>query len=178
MLVRTATITWSAAANASSYELYVDNATTGQVSDLTKLTGTSYTPTSNLTAGNYDVYVRASTLPARQAPGAAHRNLYVLGSLPGLSVVTGPGAGIAGLTPTITWEAAINASTYELYVDNTTTGQVSDLTKLTGTSYTPTSNLAAGNNKRGCPRSTLSTASRLERRETFTLRVRSLDRPR
>ena len=70
--------------------------------------------------------------------------LTLLGSLPGTSAITGPAGTIANVTPTITWTAAPNAATYELRLTNIATRATTDLTGLTGNSYTPTSDLAAG----------------------------------
>ena len=55
------TIAWDAAANATTYELRLANRSTGKVVDMKGLTGTSYTPASDLTAGNYSVIARAFT---------------------------------------------------------------------------------------------------------------------
>ena len=140
----TPTVTWNAAANDATYELYLQNTSNGQVSDLTKLTGTSYTPASSLTAGNYQAWLRAFSSDGTASGWSAADPFTLLGSLPGQSAVTGPWGSITNLTPTITWNAAVNASTYELYLLDASTNQGTDLTKLSGTSYTPPSSLVLG----------------------------------
>jgi len=54
-------LTWTAVTGAAGYDLWVDNLTTGQRQVIRELnlTATSYTPSFDLTAGTYRVWVRA-----------------------------------------------------------------------------------------------------------------------
>ena len=145
----TPAITWSAAANAARYELWVNNVTTGQtqVIWLTNLTTTSYTPTTPLVADTYRVWVRAYNGAGQTSPWSATLDFTITAPapLPAIPTVTGPVGSTTNTTPAITWSAAANAARYELWVNNVTTGQtqVIWLTNLTTTSYTPTTPLAA-----------------------------------
>ena len=110
---------------------------------MTGLTGTSYTPADTLTAGNYSVRTRVLNSTGQVSAWSPAQTFTLLGALPGPTVATGPLGIVADLTPTITWEAAPNAATYELRV--TSAGRTrADLTGLTGTAYAMTSDLTAG----------------------------------
>ncbi len=56
---------------------------------------------------------------------------------PGNVTVTGPNGSTTDSTPTITWNAATNAASYEIHVYSMTQGQlIESATSISGTSYT------------------------------------------
>ncbi len=106
------------------------------------LTGTSFTATSDLTLGNYQVWVRAISLMG-EATGWGTPVQFRVGP-----VLTSPteGSSVSG-GAAFTWRTHSDAATYELWVDrvngNTSTRVIMQ-TGLTGSSFTPASPLAAG----------------------------------
>ena len=139
----TPAITWNAAANASTYELYLLDASTNQGTDLTKLSGTSYTPASSLALGSYQVWVRAFN-GAGQASAWSSGESFIVAAL----APTGPGGTIATQTPTFTWTSSTAANHYDISLTDATTGQATRYSNLTGTSLTLTAAqaLTPGNN--------------------------------
>ena len=136
----TPTFTWNAVANATNYELWVYHANTNthQIVYETGLTGTSFTPTTALPAGSYTFWVRAHAPDhVSSAWGVGQFNLGVVLTAPALLT---PNGNTTDTTPTFSWNAVTDASTYELWVYSITTNthQVLYQNGLTSTSYTPT----------------------------------------
>lgn len=142
----TPTFYWTAASHATHYELAVDNTSTGQTNAVYKsnVIGTTYTPSEAIADGVYNVRVRAWN---GSVPGSWSRvhDFTLQAALPGTSVVTGP-SGTNDSTPTFTWTTATNATRYELWVNNSTTGQSRVIynSNITSTAYTPSTPLAEG----------------------------------
>jgi hypothetical protein len=140
----TPTFSWNAVSGATQYEVYVWNRTTGAVVD-TRVQGTSWMPSSNLSSGSsYRWWVRALDT----AGGASAWSSALDFSKAALATPTliGP-TGTADPTATFSWNAVDGASSYEIYVSNLTTGQVIDQ-RVSGNSWTPSSGLASGDSYR------------------------------
>jgi len=130
------TLTWSGISNATSYQVYVNNITTGQaqVINVTGVTGTSYTATTELPIGNYKVWVRGFTATGQASLWSAAA---VWNVRPKTTVLN------SGRTETsdsfsIGWNPIPGATTYDVWVDRLTssTSQYFRNTTVTGTSVT------------------------------------------
>ena len=93
---QTPTIAWGAASSASSYEVWVNNRTTGEeeVIHESGIVNTYYTPSSNLAYGDYRVWVRGSNTTG-DGPWSDHRDFRVLDPAndpPPVPVLTAPPA--------------------------------------------------------------------------------------
>jgi hypothetical protein len=128
--------TWSAVSGAGRYDIWVRNLTTGQdqVIRNTNVNGTSFTSPINLTEGHtYRWWVRANVGGDWQ-PWSAHRDFTVQ------AVYTPSLVGALGSVPTsqplFAWTTVPNATRYDIWVRDLTTGQdqVIRLTNLTSTS--------------------------------------------
>jgi uncharacterized delta-60 repeat protein len=136
------TITWTSLANATRYDLWVDNLTTGasQVVRQMNLATNSFAVSTTLSTGQYRVWVRAFNVG-----GAATAWSKAFDFLVGIPTVTAPTGTVLTVTPTITWTAITGTLRYDLWVDNLTTGQsqVIRQTNLTAASFTPSTPLTA-----------------------------------
>ncbi len=147
-------IVWTAVDGAASYDLWVNNLSTGR-SQYIRQTNIARTPTyfdpPVLTQGNYTAWVRAANGNGEYSPWSTGY-LFTVDILPPATPrMTGP-LGLNGSTtvttikPTFTWTAAARASVYDLWVNNMTTGQGQIVRKsdITTTSYTSIANLPQG----------------------------------
>ncbi len=134
----TPTINWSATAGATSYDVYVHR---GTQSLLRNVTGTSWTSDTALAADVSSVQVRPVN-----AAGVGQWSAPLGFSTSGQTTLTSPGTTTSDRTPTFNWIPVTGAIRYTLQVDNLTTGVTRVIREdgLTGTSFTPTSNLALG----------------------------------
>jgi len=160
----TPTFSWAAVANATSYTVWVDDASTQgklqQVYAATALgcaagTGTcAVTPTVTLAPGKGNWWVKATTAGG-DGPWSAGLAFTVPAAFaPAAPTPLGPTGTVASTTPTFSWAAVPNATSYALWVDDASTAgkvqQVYAATQLgcaagTGTcAVTPTVALAIG----------------------------------
>ena len=122
------TFSWSAAAGAASYYLYVLDNTSNQPASFdtatTALVSTSYTPTAALTAGhNFTWYIGAEK-SGPNGPIAWSTATFALAALPAPTQFNPPPAGPAQTLPfTFSWSAVVGANHYYLYLLDTTTNQ-------------------------------------------------------
>jgi predicted phage tail protein len=141
----TPTLTWTAGAGAVRFDLWVDNRTTGvsQVIREMNLTATSFTPADALPSGSYRFWVRAFNAAGDAGLWSGPRDFQI--TPPAAPVLTGPSSA-AGSTPTFTWNASPNATRYDLWVDNVSTGQSQLIREpnLTTTSYAVPAPLISG----------------------------------
>jgi hypothetical protein len=138
-----AEFTWTAAASASVYELWVTNLTTRErVIHRTDLNEASFSYGGTLAAGTYRVWVRAGN-GAGWSAWSTGVDIKV-GSTPSQPVLTLPRT-LAADNPGFTWEAVGDADRYELWVTNMDTrARVIHRTDLTDASFTFSGVLAAG----------------------------------
>jgi hypothetical protein len=129
----TPALTWSAASSATSYDVYFGTAASPALAGNT--TGTSYTP-GTLTANTvyyWTVVAKNSAGSTSSATWSFTTQLPVPGTPAGPSPATGA-TGVS-LTPALTWSAASNATSYDVYFGTTASCALAGNT--TGTSYTP-----------------------------------------
>lgn len=137
------TIAWSTVPGAVKYELWVANITTGINPVLrTVIADTSYTPTSDLGLGRFQIWVRA---------GFADQS-FTAWTLPHTFEIKTPVVIIpmapyqqSGF-PVIQWTALAGAVRYDLWIDNLTTGvsQVIREQNLTDTQFVPAAEMPLG----------------------------------
>lgn len=140
------TITWNAAANADHYEFHVYSTTRGQlvIMDL-HLSATSFTPSSTWSNDDYRVFVRGVSATGIEGDWTTY-DFTITAAKPGTVTMTGPIGTTSDSTPTITWNAAANAGSYDILIYSTTRGQlVAPATNVTGTSFTVSSAFANDN---------------------------------
>ncbi len=134
---------WSAVLYAYSYEIWVNDNTTGapQVVHNGNVTGTSYTPGVTLAIGDhYTWWVRAVSANGLVGSWSVGQTFSTTAAPSLLSPVTGT---IGTLTPQLSWASAIGAARYWLWVNDNTTG-VSQVVnqRLATTSYNVTQPLS------------------------------------
>lgn len=133
----TPTITWTAVAGASTYEVYILSIQgNSKALHQTNINDTSFTSPA-LPAGPYRYWVRVT--------GATVWSNPVEIDTTGRTNVLGPIGNTTDRTPTISWQPVDEAIQYELWVNELgVRDKIIYRTSLTTTSFTPTSNLAAG----------------------------------
>lgn len=141
----TPTITWNAATNADHYEIFVYSTSRGQlVVNDNNVSGTSFTMASEMADDSYRVYVRAVNGDGTPGIWTAADFSVTNPASPGVVTVTGPGASTSDTTPTITWNSAANATSYEIHVYSMTRGQlVGYATNVSGNSISFGNDIAA-----------------------------------
>lgn len=119
-------ITWSAVADATRYELWVNNLTTGTALVINKtgvnaLSTTSYVSTEGLGSGTYRIWVRGKNGQGEFGLWSAPITHTVLAP----PVITQPNTGgTFDRTPTFAWTATTGATSYDLWVGNANTNAI------------------------------------------------------
>lgn len=146
----TPTFTWNAVGGAASYDIWVNDLTTGQTAVIrnTAVAGTSYSPTTPLIVGHEYLWtVRANSSTAEPGLWATHRSFKVVppDSIAGPQI-QGPMGSQLDATPTFQWTAVSGAAVYDIWVNDQTTGQsgVIRVKDVAGTTFTPTVDLVSG----------------------------------
>ena len=147
----TPTFRWQAADGAQSYDLWVDNMSTG-VQQVIRVTvphkanakEISYTPAGALTAGDYRWWVQTTATTGLKTSFSAGVDFTV----PVPSIIN-PRGSIATNLPLFTWNGVAEYVSYELWVDNVTTGdkEVLRVSDITTKSYQTTLPLENGDFK-------------------------------
>jgi len=137
------TFTWSGVSGATSYELSIASLTTGTNPYIRRtVSGTSFTPTSDMAIGRYSVTVQGIRADGTRTTTSP-------------TIVTEVDAPVTLITtststpsqqPTISWNALPGATRYDIWVDNRTTSasQVIRNANVLTTSYTPPAPLNFG----------------------------------
>jgi hypothetical protein len=135
---------WTASPNATTYDLWVSNNSTGQTYRNVSVAATSYTFAQSLSVGSYTFWVRA--IAAGGASSAWSTGLSFSITALGTPVLTSPLTNTTNASPTFTWNAVSGATYYDLWVSDTTTGQSEAIRNghVVGASYVPTTPLAVG----------------------------------
>lgn len=144
------TFRWTAVAEASHYDLWVNNLTTG-VSGVVRqkdVEGTSFTAAGLVNGDSYLWTVRAIHATGNAGEFAAHKS-FTISTTIGAPTLIGPTGTIFNQTPTFEWNAVAGAIRYELFVtlqptDSGNPTTALHRTNLTSTSYTPTTPLVSG----------------------------------
>jgi hypothetical protein len=132
---------WQTVLGAGSYEVLVQNRqTNATVANPTGVTGTTWSPSVPMADGEYRWFVRAYGPAGIVGAWSEVRSLNVGGK----PILLTPPGQASSRTPLFSWSAVQNAVRYELWVSRIGVGTVINLTNLTNTSYTPTSDLATG----------------------------------
>lgn len=138
---------WEAVADAAHYDLWVDNVTAG-LSQVVRqsVPATTFSPDTALPRGTYTFWVRAANSSGDFSDWSVPGSFVVDAVVPASPALFGPGSSTADVTPTIAWSASAGATTYDLWVDNLTTGatQVIRQQSLTTNSFTPADALPLG----------------------------------
>lgn len=151
------TFTWQSTGEdfpqGSTFHLWVNNQSTGEsrVIQEKELSETSYTAADALAPGHYVAWVRAKSALGEESSWSQQMTFTVEVELPDDSEVIGP-VPSSGDTkvrtdrPVFRWEAAANAATYQLWVNNTTLNitRIVHETGLTGTTFQAEDSLPQG----------------------------------
>jgi hypothetical protein len=136
---RTPTFRWQAADGARSYDLWVNNLTTGKsqvirviVPHVANASTISYTPAAELLSGDYRWWVRTIAVSGDQTAWSSGLNF----TIP-RPAITAPLGAITTDLPRFTWTGVSQYVSYELWVNNLTTGTQKIIYEkgLTTTSY-------------------------------------------
>jgi hypothetical protein len=116
------TFIWSAVAGADSYDVWVNDLTTHQSQVVRQTTtSTSLTSPASLMLGHqYKWWVRALSNAGNNSSWSAGGTFAVVLSSP---IVGGPTGALPNAQPTFTWSLVAGANLYDVWVDDTTTGQ-------------------------------------------------------
>jgi hypothetical protein len=136
------TFEWSPVTGAATYEIFVRNRSTGTTEIYeTGLATPQFTPATDLADGPYRWWAIAVSAEGVRSLWSDPTDVFIGGR----TTVTAPTATTSNTTPEFRWLAVEQATRYDLWVDevggNT---QVIREQNLTGTTFTPTSPLAAG----------------------------------
>jgi hypothetical protein len=147
----TPTFTWNAVAGADHYDIWIDDLTTGQSQAFrnSQVTGTSWTPSSAMVHGHsYRWWVQA--VGSDGETSAWSRSLDLRIAPPATPTLTGPSGTSTNAAPTFTWNAVAGADHYDIWIDDLTTHQSQAFgnSHVTGTSWTPGSDMAQGHSYR------------------------------
>ncbi|MEZ6060825.1 MAG: hypothetical protein R3C19_10710 [Planctomycetaceae bacterium] len=132
------TISWSELPGAVRYDMWVNNVTTGesQVLRNTDVTGTSLTPDQDLEFGRYHIWIRGIDALGRPAAWSELVE-YSLGPQP-----LNPANPTFEQRPVFEWTATAGVGSYEIFV-RSSSGDIRQ-SGLTGTTWTPSTDLAPG----------------------------------
>ena len=137
------TIFWSPATGAAGYDIWVDNLSTNTSAVVRSTTvDTWFTPTMDLGIGQYAAWVRSVTLDGNKS-GWSPRFTFKIAPAP---VITPPNLILPTARPSISWSGLPGAARYDVWVDNLSThqSQVVRNASVTGTSWSPTTDLPMG----------------------------------
>ncbi|HZZ78785.1 MAG TPA: choice-of-anchor Q domain-containing protein, partial [Gemmataceae bacterium] len=136
IITATPTFTWSAVAGVSTYEIRVNDLTTGQANVIDQMvSATTFTSAQPLKLGHmYQWQVKA------QQTWSSSATFTVSVAIPTPLSPTG----IQNSTPTFTWTPAASAATYEVQITDLVSKQVIKSGRIAGTSWTPTVALTSG----------------------------------
>lgn len=125
------TFTWTTAARAVKYDLWVNNITTGQAQIIRKqdLTATTYTSLANLPQGDYRAFVRGINAGGDVGEWSDTFTFTIDEPVPVTPLIVKPTSNAAGsvenANPTFEWTMTTDAPLYELKVDDQTLGGTS-----------------------------------------------------
>lgn len=130
------TISWNSVSSATGYEVWIRNRSTGLRQVYQTVTGTSFTPSSDLGIGQFTVWVRAISTSGEVPSAWSHPlNFRIKAAVTSISTAPHP---TTGLTQ-ISWAALPGAARYDVWVNrlDVATSQAFRNQNVTGTSVTP-----------------------------------------
>ena len=136
-------ITWTASANAVSYDVFIKNNATGvngQVS--VNVTSTTFTPNIDLEIGSHTVWVRAVSSAGIKSAWSAAKNFTITTQATMAPMIRNQFTS----RPNIVWKDLPGAVKFDVWLDSTTVGQVSTviLHNITGKSWQSATDLPLG----------------------------------
>ena len=141
----TATLTWAAATNAASYDVYLWTGATAPTIPVTSVTTTSYNAVGLTGSTQYKWYVVPKNASGVAATGcSANQTTFTTAVTPATPTCvtnTSPanGSTIAGTTTaTLTWTAAATATSYDVYLWTGATAPATATANVAGTTYNAT----------------------------------------
>ena len=139
---------WTAVVNAARYDLWVDNMSTGETQVIRQpmLTGTMFTATTPLAAGDYRAQVKAFNSVNEGGLWSAIHNFTIVAEPAEAVEWISPSGVTLNPRPTFAWTEVPDALRYDLWVNNLTTGerQVIRQPNLTQTWFRSDEDLSAG----------------------------------
>ncbi len=138
-------VTWNQVPNALRYDLLLTNLSTGVEQLYVDIPQTSFVRREPLGIGTYRVLVRAVDQLEKSGFWSVARDFKVV-TAPTFTAPLTTGSLVGGTFPEIAWSAVIDASGYELVVNNLTTGQANVILQkdLKTTSYRSVEGLGSG----------------------------------
>jgi hypothetical protein len=133
-------IAWRSLPGAARYEVYVSSSTvSGFLHRDATITGTSWTPTSDLAIGRYQAWVRGFSIDGVPAAWSQAISMIVV---PAPSLIS-PLHATFDRTPTLTWTSVSGAAQYVVRVRNANTGivVVNETVMAPATTFTPLTEL-------------------------------------
>ncbi|MBL8813542.1 MAG: hypothetical protein JNM43_25475 [Planctomycetaceae bacterium] len=140
---QTPTVTWGAVAGALSYDVWIQNLSTGvNPAVQANVATTNFTPATALGIGKFRVWVRARFANNAISAWSTSRD-FTINTAPVITTQTSP---IPSGTPLLAWSNLAGAAKYDLWISNITTGQSQFIRQqaLTQNSYQVTTNLGVG----------------------------------
>ena len=135
------TLSWNALPGAAKYDLWVNNLSTGEQVFRQDVTGTSFTPATDLPMGFYRAWIRGIDAKGNFANWSVLQEALVV---PAPTPIA-PLSSTFDRTPTFTWNPVAGAVSYELYVKSQITGaMVINGISTVDTNFTPATNLTDG----------------------------------
>jgi CshA-type fibril repeat protein len=135
-------ITWPEVPGAASYDVWVNNRSTGESQYLRdEVTENRWTPAAEMDLAEYHIWVRARAADGFSANWGTRQHFYVTPT----PTVTSPVNSTFDRTPTFQWGEISGATSYGIQIRSQMTGNViADLTGLQTPEYTPVEALSDG----------------------------------
>ena len=140
---QTPQLIWTAVKGAASYDVWISNLSTGQSPQLqVNVAGTNYTPTAALGIGRYRMWVRSRSTGNQPSAWSAAKDFQIT-TAPVTGEVASP---VYSGMPLISWSPLTGAANYDLWINNTSTGQSQVIRQqsLTTNSYQVPASLGLG----------------------------------
>lgn len=140
------TLKWDAVAGADGYEVYYTSVATNAAGYIRHVVTTnSFTPSSDLPIGGYNIWVRVKQLDRTASPWSKPVAVRV-STIPAFNEVQ---SGQTGQQPVLSWSPVAGAVRYEVWINNLTTGRTKVFwdDKITATSLTASQLTGFGNQR-------------------------------
>ncbi len=136
-------VTWQALSGAASYDVWVNNTSTGEVQLIRQtVNSNSWTPAADLPMSRYRIWVRGVAADGYFGGWGVRRDFYVAAA----PVPDSPAVPTFDRTPQFSWSEVAGADSYGIYVKSLANGAViANLNGLATPEWTPPVNLADGN---------------------------------
>ncbi|MEP6728441.1 MAG: PA14 domain-containing protein, partial [Bacteroidota bacterium] len=144
----TAAITWTAAATATSYDVYIWTGATAPVTPTANLNAASYNAAGLTAATTYNWYVSPRNASSAAIGCSTNKTAFVTAAppAPSCTVNTLPANGVTiatQITAALSWNPAPNATSYDVYVWTGATPPASPTANITASTYAASGLIAA-----------------------------------